>query len=177
MRRLLRPLWVLLALLFLLEAWLWDHLRPPIVWLVDLVPWGPLRDRLKRIIEALPPWAALFVFIVPFIVLLPLKFLEVFFLAKRQWLAVALVLILAKLLGLGVTAFVFDATREKLLQMAWFARMYDWFMRARDWAHAQTEPVRERIRQLVWLMKPQRAGRFLRRLLRLRRRAYRGRPA
>lgn len=177
MRRLLRPFWVLLALLFLLEAWLWDHLQPPVAWLVNLVPWGRLKDRLKRLIEALPPWAALFVFVVPLVVLLPLKFLEVFFLAKRQWLAAALVLILAKLLGLGVTAFVFDATREKLLQMAWFARMYDWFMWARDWAHAQTEPIRERVRQLAWLMKPQRAGRFLRRLLRLRRRAYRSRPA
>ena len=86
-------------------------------------------------------------------------------------------MILAKLLGLGVTAFVFDVTRDKLLQMAWFRRMYDWFMWLRDWAHAQTEPVRERMRQLMWLMKPQRAGRFLRRLMRLRRRAYRSRPA
>ena len=34
--------------------------------------------------------------------------------------------------------------------------------------------MRERVRQLAWLLKPQRAGRFLRRLMRLRRRAYRG---
>jgi hypothetical protein len=104
---------------------------------------------------------------------LPLKFLEVFFIAKRQWLAAAAVLIFAKLLGLGVTAFVFDATRAKLLQMAWFQRMYDWFLWARDWAHAQTEPIRQRLHQLTWLLKPQRAGKFLRRLMRLRRRAYR----
>ena len=86
-------------------------------------------------------------------------------------------LVAAKLLGLGVTAFVFDATREKLLQMAWFQRLYDWFIWARDWARAQTEPVRARLRQLIWLMKPHRAGRFLRRLLWLRRRAYRNKPA
>jgi hypothetical protein len=79
--------------------------------------------------------------------------------------------------GLGVTAFVFDATRYQLLQMAWFARMYDWFLWARDWAHAQTEPVRQRALRLTWLLKPQRAGKFLRRLMRLRRRAYRSRPA
>ena len=35
-------------------------------------------------IEHLPPWAALGVFVIPFIVLLPLKFLEVYFLAKRN---------------------------------------------------------------------------------------------
>ena len=89
----------------------------------------------------------------------------------------ALVLIVAKLLGLGVTAFVFDATRDKLLQMAWFHRMYDWFFWAREWAHAQTEPIRQRLQQLSWLLHPQRAGRFFRRVTRLRRRAYRGRPA
>ncbi len=177
MRRLLRPLWVVLALLFLMEAWLWDHLEPLVARFVNVVPWGPLRERIKRAIEHLPPWAALGVFVVPFLALLPLKFLEVFFIAKREWLAAAGVLLLAKLLGLGVTAFVFDATRDKLLQMAWFARMYDWFMWARDWAHAQTEPVRARVRQIAWLLKPQRAGKFMRRLMRLRRRAYRSRPA
>ena len=118
MRRWLRPLWVILALLFLLEAWLWDHLEPIVARVVNLIPWGRVKVWLKGMIEGLPPWAALGVFIVPFIVLLPLKFLEVFFLAKRQWLAAGLVLILAKLIGLGVTAFVFDATRGKLLQMA-----------------------------------------------------------
>ncbi|HEY5166780.1 MAG TPA: hypothetical protein VII80_03130, partial [Pseudolabrys sp.] len=99
------------------------------------------------------------------------------FLAKRNWLAAAGVLIVAKLLGVGVTAFVFDVTREKLLQMAWFRQMYDWFMWLRDWAHNITEPVRERVRQLTWLLKPQRAGRFLRQLMRLRRNTYRGRAA
>jgi hypothetical protein len=177
MRRRLRPLWVILALIFLLEAWLWDHLQPIVARAVNVIPWGRVKVWLKRMIEDLPPWAALGVFVIPFIVLLPLKFLEVFFLAKRQWFAACLLLILAKLVGLGVTAFVFDATRGKLLQMAWFVRVFDWFMWARGWAHEITEPVRERVRQLTWLLKPQRAGRFLRRLMKLRRRAYRSRPA
>ena len=176
-RRWLRPLWIVLALLFLMEAWLWDHLEPVVARAVNVVPWGRLKTWIKRTIENLPPWAALGVFVVPLIVLLPLKFLEVFFLAKRNWLGVAGVLVLAKLMGLGVTAFVFDATRDQLLQMAWFARMYDWFLWVRDWAHAQTEPVRQRALQLTWLLKPQRAGKFTRRMMRLRRRAYRSRPA
>lgn len=169
----LRPLWVLLALLFLLEAWLWEHLEPVVAWFVRLVAWDRLRERLRRGIAALPPWATLIVFVIPFIVLFPLKILEVWLLAHKQWLAAALVLVLAKLLGLGVTAFIFEATREKLLQMAWFRRLFDWFIWARDWAHAQTEPIRARMRQYVWFMKPGRAGRFLRRLLRLRRKVQR----
>lgn len=172
-RHWLRPLWVLLALLFLLEAWLWDHLKPLVAWLVDLLPWARLKEQLRQAIEHLPPYAALTVFVVPLTVLLPLKFFEVYLLAERQWIAAVLVVVLAKLVGLGVTAFVFDATRDKLLQIAWFARMYDWFMWARDWAHRQTEPIRQRIQKLMWLIKPQRAGRFFRRFVRLRRRAYR----
>lgn len=176
-RHLLRPLWTVLALLFLLEAWLWDHLRPLVGRVVALIPLARIKQRLAQAIEGLPPYAALGVFIVPFIVLLPLKFLEVYLLATRNWVGAILVLVLAKLLGLGVTAFVFDATRDKLLQMAWFRRMYDWFMWARDWAHTQTEPIRQRLAQLTWLLKPQRAGKFIRRLMRLRRSAYRRRAA
>ncbi|HET7851005.1 MAG TPA: hypothetical protein VFL51_18310 [Pseudolabrys sp.] len=172
-RRIVHFLWVTLALLFLLETWLWDHLKPLVAAVVDVVPWGKVKELLKRGIEALPPWAALVVFVIPLIVLLPLKFLEVYFLATRNWLGAMLVLVLAKLLGLGVTAFVFDATRDKLLQMAWFRRLYEWVMWAREWAHEKVEPVRERVRQFIWLLRPQRAGKFLRRLMRLRRRIIR----
>jgi hypothetical protein len=171
--RLLRPLWIVLALIFLAEAWLWDHLEPLVARVVNLIPWHKLKVRLARLLADLPPWATLIVFVVPFILLLPLKFLEVYLLATRQWLAAGIVLIFAKLLGLGVTAFIFDVTRNKLLQMAWFRRMYEWFLWLREWAHGVTEPVRERVRQLVWFLKPQRAGRFLRRFMRLRRNAYR----
>src|SRR5664279_5705713 len=110
MRRLLRPLWIVLALLFLLEAWLWDHLEPIVARVVNLVPWGKLKEKLARLIEDLPPWAVLIVFVIPFIVLLPLKFLEVYLIATHQWLGAIVVLIVAKLVGLGITAFVFDVT-------------------------------------------------------------------
>ncbi len=176
-RRWLRPLWIVLALIFLAEAWLWDHLEPIVARVVNLVPWGKVKEKLARLIEDLPPWAVLFVFAVPFVAMLPLKFLEVYFLATRNWLGAIAVIIFVKLAGLGVTAFIFDVTRDKLLQMAWFRRMYEWLLWARLWAHGITEPVRQRVRQLVWLLKPQRAGRFLRRFMRLRRNAYRSRAA
>jgi hypothetical protein len=118
----------------------------------------------------------LIVFVVPFIVLLPLKFLEVYFVVHRQWIAAILVLVMAKLLGLGVTAFIFDVTRPKLLQMAWFRWCYAHMLVWLDKAHALIDPVKLRIkralRRWIWLMKPGRPGRFFRRLARLRRRAY-----
>lgn len=169
----LRPFWILLALIFLAEAWLWDHLEPLVARVVSLIPWKKLKVRLATLIEGLSPWATLVVFIVPFILLLPIKFLEVYLLATQQWLAAGILLVLAKLIGLGVTAFIFDVTRDKLLMMAWFRRVYEWFLQARVWANTVTEPVRERMRQVAWLLKPQRASRFLRRFMRLRRNAYR----
>jgi hypothetical protein len=64
-------------LLFLMEAWLWGPLEPLAVRMVNVVPWGRLKIWIKRTIESLPLWAALGVFVVPLVVLLPLKFLEV----------------------------------------------------------------------------------------------------
>src|SRR6476659_11500185 len=86
-RNLFRPLWVILALLLLLEAWLWDHLEPLVARIVNVIPWGRVKTILGRQIENLPPYASLVVFIVPVIVLLPLKFLEVYFLATANWFA------------------------------------------------------------------------------------------
>ena len=176
-RNWLRPVWVLLAIVFLVEAWLWDHLEPVVERFIDYFPLRRLKARLRRLIEALPPWAVLFVFIIPFLLMLPLKFLQVYFLATGNWLGAIGVLIFVKLFGLGVTAFIFDVTRRKLLLMPWFRKMYEWFLRARAWAHSITRPIRLRIRQLMWLMKPGRAGRFLRHFLRVRRNAYRNRAA
>ena len=38
LRRLLQPLWVLLAIVFLIEAWLWDHLEPVVARVVSAIP-------------------------------------------------------------------------------------------------------------------------------------------
>src|SRR5476649_1648971 len=127
----LRPLWIVLALLFLLEAWLWDHLQPIVDRLVSFVSWGRLNVKLRRLIELLPPLAVLFVFVVPFLVMLPLKFVEVYFLATGNWFGAIGVIVFVKIAALGFTAFIFDVTRRKLLQMPWFRRMYDWFMELR----------------------------------------------
>ena len=40
LRRLLQPLWVLLAIIFLIEAWLWDHLEPIVARVVAAIPLG-----------------------------------------------------------------------------------------------------------------------------------------
>jgi hypothetical protein len=61
-RRLLRPLWIALAALFLVEAWLWRHLAAAVGWAVRLVGLPGLKRKLAGSIERLPPLAALTVF-------------------------------------------------------------------------------------------------------------------
>jgi hypothetical protein len=170
LRGLVRAFWVVLAVLFLIEAWLWDHLEPIIARIVGLIPWQGVKTVLARLIARLSPEATLVIFVVPFLALMPLKFLEVWLLVKHQWIGAILVLVLAKLLGLGVTAFIFEMTRDKLLQMAWFRRVYEFFMWLRGWAHEKVEPVMRRLRKWRRVLQPRRSGRFFAHLMRVRRR-------
>src|SRR5262245_52194831 len=114
MRRLFRPLLVLLALVFLFEAWLWTHLAPIVAAIVARIPLRAIKAAIAGWVEHLPPAATLVVFVVPIAALLvPLKFLEVWMLVGGHWFSAIAVLALAKVIGVGVSAFIFDATRPK----------------------------------------------------------------
>jgi hypothetical protein len=177
MRRLFHPLLVLLALVFLFEAWLWERLAPMVAFVVARIPLRALKARVATQIATLSPTATLAVFIVPFILLLPLKFLEFWLLAQRNWVGAIVTLVLAKLIGLGVTAFIFDVTRPKLLQLAWFAWLYERVLSWLAWAHALVDPIKERLKTMARLFGPAHAGRTLRLLSRIRRRMRAPRPA
>jgi hypothetical protein len=170
MRRLTRILLIPLALFFLFEAWLWNHLAPIVAWIVARIPLHALKARIAALIERLPPAATLVVFIVPVLLLLPLKFLGLWMLGHEQWLGAVAVLALAKLASVGVTAFIFDLTRDKLLQLAWFRRLYDGVMRLLAKAHALVDPVKRRVRLWLRMFSPGRASRTLRLVGRIRRR-------
>lgn len=170
MRRILRPLWIFLALLFLVEAWLWDHLAPVVHRIVALIPLARFKIWLANAIADLPPWANLLVFAVPFIALLPLKFFEGYFLVTHNWVGAIAVILFGKVVGLGIIAFIFDVTRDKLLQMGWFRRLYEMMVRIKQWAHDVTWPVREQVRRFF---QPEHAGRAGRLVTYLRRKAYR----
>jgi hypothetical protein len=173
MRRLLHPLLILLALVFLLEAWLWTHLAPIVGWIVARIPLRAIKAAVGTWIERLPPAATLIVFVVPILVLLPFKLLGLWLLAHGHWLDALAVLVLAKLAGVGVTAFIFELTRPKLLQLAWFRSLYDRVMIWLGWAHELIDPIKDRLRRALRMFGPRRAGRTLRLLTRIRRREWR----
>ena len=49
MRWLTRPFLVLLAIIFLIEAWLWGHLEPIVEWVVARIPFKSLKLRLAAV--------------------------------------------------------------------------------------------------------------------------------
>ena len=149
MRRLLQPIWVLLAVIFLIEAWLWDHLEPIVAWFVALIPLRAFKQWLAERIDTLSPAMTLIVFIVPVIPLFPLKLIGLWLLAHEYWMSAILTIIFAKFLGVGVAAFIFDVTKDKLLEMDWFETLYEFIIELRAKATALVDPIKQRIKEAL----------------------------
>ncbi|WFU41305.1 hypothetical protein QA640_01855 [Bradyrhizobium sp. CB82] len=149
LRRLLQPVWVLLAIIFLIEAWLWDHLEPIVARVVAAIPLARFKEWLTDRVDALSPAMTLIVFAVPIIPLFPLKLVGLWLLTHEYWMSAVFTLLFAKLLGVGITAFVFDVTRDKLLEMAWFERLYELVLTIRARATALVEPIKLRLKNVL----------------------------
>lgn len=149
MRRLLQPFWVLLAVIFLIEAWLWDHLEPIVERIVAVIPLREFKRWLAERVDTLSPAMTLIVFAVPVIPLFPLKLVGLWLLAHEYWLSAIIVIVLGKFVGVGVTAFIFDVTRPKLLELAWFERIYEFILMLRARATALINPIKQRIREIL----------------------------
>ncbi len=149
LRRLLQPIWVLLAVIFLIEAWLWDHLEPIVAWVVAKLPLQAFKTWLADRVDTLSPAMTLIVFAVPVIPLFPLKLIGLYLLTHEYWLSAVFTILFAKLVCVGITAFVFDVTRPKLLEMGWFERLYEFVMGLRAKAVALVDPIKLRILEIL----------------------------
>ncbi len=149
LRRILQPFWVLLAVIFLIEAWLWDHLEPIVASFVGLIPLRSFKQWLAERVDTLSPAMTLIVFIVPVIPLFPLKLVGLWLLTHEYWISAILTIIFAKFLGVGVAAFIFDVTRDKLLEMNWFETLYEFVIELRAKASALVDPIKLRIKDAL----------------------------
>jgi len=144
-RRLLKPLWVLIALLFLFEAWLWDLVQPLIARIVARLPWRAFKAALARGIAKLPAAVVVFVFVLPDVVLFPVKLFALWILAKGAVVSGTVLFVFAKALGLVTALVLFEVCRDKLMELSWFRWTYDQVMRARAWAKTQAQPLVDQI--------------------------------
>jgi hypothetical protein len=110
----------LLALLILFEEWGWEPLQRVLAWIGR---WPGLRWIEGRI-RALPPYGALAIFLLPTLLLIPVKLLALWLMAQGKVLVGTLVILTAKLVGTAIVARLFALTQPVLLQLAWFVRIY-----------------------------------------------------
>jgi hypothetical protein len=93
-----------------------------------------------------------FVFAIPGLVLLPFKLAGLWLIATGHPLLGLLAFLLAKTVGLAITAFLYETCRPKLMELAWFRGLSAWLARLRDWALRQTAPALRRIRAIKRLI-------------------------
>ena len=80
--------------------------------------------RLRNWIRSLPPYPSLALFSVPVIVLEPIKPIAAYLAATGQFLSGAVTFIFGELLKLVLVERLFGLTREKLMRIPAFARLY-----------------------------------------------------
>jgi hypothetical protein len=126
--RLLAPLVILAALLLLLEEWCWNAgLR---LW--RAVGRWPFMAALEERVRAMPPWAALCAFLLPGLLLFPVKLLALMAIAKGHAASGIATIVVAKLGGAAVVARLYALTLPTLLAIGWFARCHGCFMRVKQ---------------------------------------------
>lgn len=136
LRRLLRALlFALIAAFLLFEEWGWEPLAAAFARLARLPLWAAL----ERKIAGLSARAALLVFAVPMLALLPLKLLALYLFAQGRATLGVILLLGAKLVGTALLARLFQLTQPALMQLSWFAW---WYPRWKAWKDGILAQVR-----------------------------------
>jgi hypothetical protein len=121
----------LAAVVILFEEWLWEPLKRVMLAFSRL----PVIRQLATFISRLPPIAALVLYLVPVIVLLPFKVAGLWLIGQGHSVLGISTFLAAKIVGTALLAWLFSLTKPALMQIAWFARTYGWIVGIRDAAH------------------------------------------
>ncbi len=143
---------VVAALILLFEEWGWRPLVEALAYLsrFRVFAW------IERTIAGLPPYGALIALAVPTCLLFPLKLLAVYLIAKGQVFAAGCLFIGAKIASTALIARLFLLTKPALMQIGWFAKIYDTVMPWKDalferirasWAWRYGRMIKTRVRQ------------------------------
>lgn len=124
-----------LALLIAFEEWGWE----PLARLMACVARLPLLAWGERRILALPPYGALALFALPWLLLLPLKLFALGLIGSGHILLGAAAILVLKVAGTAVVARLFTLAKPALMRLPWFARAYE---RWRAWKDGLLDRVR-----------------------------------
>lgn len=115
---------VLLALIIVFEEWGWKPLAALLAGLARLKSIAAL----EAAIQSLPPYPSLLVFLLPSALVFPLKLVSLWLIASGHLVVAGLMFAGAKVVGTALLARIFQLTQPRLMQLAWFARLYGTFM-------------------------------------------------
>ena len=148
-QRLSRAMWMTLAVIFLIESWLWDHVRDGLRAFARLIGLERFDPWLRKVVSKLSPPMTLVLFIIPGAMIFPFKLVALALLASGRIISGVIAIFAAKAFALGVMAVLFDICRDKLMQMQWFCHFYSLMLAINAWAHNLMAPVRRRIAGIV----------------------------
>jgi hypothetical protein len=125
-RRVLTPVVVVVATLyFLIDALFLWFVRPIAAWLGRLHILEGIRDRIR----SLGPYPMLALFLVPLIILEPVKPVALYLLGTGHFVAGTLVLVLGEVLKITLVERLFQLGKDKLMTIPAFAWAHDFLMR------------------------------------------------
>jgi hypothetical protein len=134
----------LAAIVLFIEEWGW---RPLTALAARIARWPPLA-RLEARIASVPPGFALVLFLVPALLLFPIKLLALWLIHEGRAVLGIGVIVAAKVLGTALVGRLFVLTEPQLMQFAWFARAMNWWI-----------ATKQRLKALVAGSAPWRAAR------------------
>jgi hypothetical protein len=134
---------ILLAALFLVEAWIWDGCVALARRLTALIPWTAFRRRVSAMIAFLPAPVVLVFFAVPLIIVELIKPVMLWVAATGHAVFGLTAYVIAQFLGVGVVAAMFDLTRDKLMEMPSFVWCYEKVMAFHHFANQLLAPYKE----------------------------------
>ena len=123
---------VLVVAYTLLDELLFPLFRPAIRWLSGLM----LFQRLGMLIGRLPPYVALVLLAVPFVIIEPAKVGALWVIATGHVIEGTVLLLIAQVASLLICERIFHAAYEPLMRIGWFARVLGWLFALRDKALA-----------------------------------------
>ena len=113
----------LAAVILAIEEWGW---RPLSAWAAKLSRWSPIA-RLEERIRGASPRTALLLFLIPALLLFPIKLLALWFIQQGRTALGVIVIVTAKLIGTALVGRLFVITEPQLMRFAWFARALAWW--------------------------------------------------
>jgi len=114
---------VIAAVVVFIEEFGW---RPLSAWLARIARWAPLHW-LEARIERLTPNVALTLFLVPAVLLFPVKLAALAVLKAGHAASAVAIIVGAKVIGTAVVGRLFVLLEPQLRQFGWFVRALDWW--------------------------------------------------